>query len=179
MIAAYSRAGAHFSITTGMNPSVERAVLGIPDDAWQQISFPTTVPDPETGELISDAQVAELPEYTAFASRKKADRVTAHLTSGHLHANAAWLTLWAMTYNLLRAAGSDLRVPCQGHHRHPAGPPDPRPGPHRPPPGFTTEVAVDHWVLLGTDEAPGGGGASLSTTTPACATVCASSCPTR
>ncbi|MEK8146640.1 transposase [Streptomyces sp. M10(2022)] len=30
----------------------------------------------------------------------------AHLPSGHFHANAAWLTLWAMTYNLLRAAGS-------------------------------------------------------------------------
>ncbi|UUU28631.1 transposase [Streptomyces sp. CA-210063] len=26
--------------------------------------------------------------------------------AGHFHANAAWLTLWAMTYNLLRSAGS-------------------------------------------------------------------------
>ncbi|MCX5317597.1 IS1380 family transposase [Streptomyces sp. NBC_00154] len=171
VIAACHRAGAHFSITTGMNPSIKRAVLGIPNDAWQQISYPTAVPDPETGELISDAEVAEIPEYTAFASRKKAERVTArlivrrvrdlakpavvgeqgelfpvrryhpfftdqpaatlraerehrhhavveqviadskagalaHLPSGHFHANAAWLTLWAMTYNLLRAAGS-------------------------------------------------------------------------
>ncbi|MFI6730922.1 IS1380 family transposase [Streptomyces atratus] len=171
VIAACHRAGAHFSITTGMNPSIKRAVLGIPNDAWQQISYPTAVPDPETGELISDAEVAEIPEYTAFASRKKAERVTArlivrrvrdlakpavvgeqgelfpvwryhpfftdqpaaalraerehrhhavveqviadskagalaHLPSGHFHANAAWLTLWTMTYNLLRAAGS-------------------------------------------------------------------------
>ena len=30
----------------------------------------------------------------------------AHLPSGHFHANAAWLTLWAMAYNLLRAAGA-------------------------------------------------------------------------
>jgi hypothetical protein len=30
----------------------------------------------------------------------------AHLPSGHFHANTAWLILWAMTYNLLRAAGS-------------------------------------------------------------------------
>ncbi|MFI9630497.1 transposase [Streptomyces sp. NPDC052042] len=30
----------------------------------------------------------------------------AHLPSGHFHANAAWLTLWAMTYNLLRATGA-------------------------------------------------------------------------
>ncbi|WP_051905837.1 MULTISPECIES: transposase [Streptomyces] len=30
----------------------------------------------------------------------------AHLPSGHFRANAAWPTRWAMTYNLLRAAGS-------------------------------------------------------------------------
>lgn len=30
----------------------------------------------------------------------------AHLPSGHFHANAAWLTLWALTYNLLRATGA-------------------------------------------------------------------------
>ncbi|GAA3373796.1 IS1380-like element ISMsm11 family transposase [Streptomyces sannanensis] len=171
VIAACRRAGAHFSVTTGMNPSIKRAVHSIPHDAWRQISYPTAVPDPETGELISDAEVAEIPQYTAFASRKKSDRVTArlivrrvrdlakaavvgeqgelfpvwryhpfftdqpaptlqaerehrhhavveqviadskagalaHLPSGHFHANAAWLTLWAMTYNLLRATGA-------------------------------------------------------------------------
>uniref|UniRef100_UPI00052550A2 transposase n=1 Tax=Streptomyces sp. NRRL F-6674 TaxID=1463877 RepID=UPI00052550A2 len=30
----------------------------------------------------------------------------AHLPSGKFNANAAWLILWAMAYNLLRAAGS-------------------------------------------------------------------------
>ncbi|THA57755.1 hypothetical protein E6P78_30975 [Streptomyces sp. A0958] len=30
----------------------------------------------------------------------------AHLPSGHFHANAAWLILWAMAYNLLRATGT-------------------------------------------------------------------------
>ena len=171
VIAACHRAGAHFSLTTGMNPSIKRAVHSIPDDAWQHINYPTAVPDPETGELISDAEVAEIPQYTAFASRKKSEQVTArlivrrvrdlakpavmgeqgelfpvwryhpfftdqpaatlqaerehrhhavveqviadtkagalaHLPSGHFHANAAWLTLWAMTYNLLRATGA-------------------------------------------------------------------------
>jgi hypothetical protein len=171
VIAACRRADAHFSITTGMNPSIKRAVLAIPDTAWQQISYPTGIPDPDTGELIPDAEVAEIPAYTAFASRKKTERVTArlivrrvrdlarpatigeqgalfpvwryhpfftdnpaptlqaerehrhhavieqviadskaaafaHLPSGHFHANSAWLTLWAMAYNLLRAAGA-------------------------------------------------------------------------
>ncbi|MEU1268411.1 IS1380 family transposase [Streptomyces sp. NPDC005799] len=171
VIAACRRAGARFSITCGMNPSVKRAVLAIDEAAWQQITYPTAVPDPDTGELIFDAEVAEIPAYTAFASRKKAERVTArlivrrvrdlakpavvgeqgelfpvwryhpfftdnpaetlqaerehrrhtvveqviadskasalaHLPSGHFHANAAWLVLWAMAYNLLRATGA-------------------------------------------------------------------------
>ncbi|MGI5142106.1 IS1380 family transposase [Streptomyces sp. CA-106110] len=171
VIAACRRAGARFSLTTGMNPSIKRAIAAIDDTAWQQITYPTAVPDPESGELISDAEVAEIPAYTAFAGRKKADRVTArlivrrvrdlakpntigeqgelfpawryhpfftdnpaptlqaerehrhhavveqviadsknsalaHLPSGHFHANAAWLTLWAMAYNLLRATGA-------------------------------------------------------------------------
>ncbi|MFD9286443.1 IS1380 family transposase [Streptomyces mirabilis] len=79
VIAAWRWSGAHFSLTTGMNPSIKRAIAAIPDTAWQQITYPTAVPDPETGELISDAEVAEMPAYTAFASRKKADRVTARL----------------------------------------------------------------------------------------------------
>ncbi|WP_413751946.1 IS1380 family transposase [Streptomyces sp. R-74717] len=171
VIAACRRAGARFSITTGMNPSIKRAVLSIPNDAWQKISYPNAVEDPDTGDLISDAEVAEIPAYTAFASRKKSERVTArlivrrvrdlakpavvgeqgelfpvwryhpfftdnpagtlqaerehrhhavveqviadskagalaHLPSGHFHANSAWLTLWAMAYNLLRAVGA-------------------------------------------------------------------------
>ncbi|MCY0944755.1 IS1380 family transposase [Streptomyces antarcticus] len=171
VIAACRRAGAHFSVTTGMNPSIKRAVLAIPDQAWQQITYPTAVPDPETGELTSGAEVAEIPACTAFASRKKTERITArlivrrvrdlakpavmgeqgelfpvwryhpfstdnpaptlraerehrhhavaeqvtagskasalaHLPSGHFNANTAWLTLWAMTYNLPRATGA-------------------------------------------------------------------------
>ncbi|MBL1098311.1 transposase [Streptomyces coffeae] len=60
VIAACRRAGAHFSVTTGMNPSIKRAVLNIPHDAWLQISYATAVPDPDTGELIFDTEVAEI-----------------------------------------------------------------------------------------------------------------------
>ncbi|WP_330351323.1 hypothetical protein [Streptomyces sp. NBC_00582] len=52
VIAACRRAGAHLSITCGMNPSTKRAVLAIDDTGWQQITYPTAVPDPDTGELI-------------------------------------------------------------------------------------------------------------------------------
>ncbi|MDT0318526.1 IS1380 family transposase [Streptomyces millisiae] len=171
VVAACRRNGTHFSITTGMNPSIKRAIAAMPEDAWTPIRYPRAVIDPDTGELISDAEVAQIPSYTAFTGRKKTEQVTArlivrrvrdlakpatvgeqgelfpvwrhhpfftdspfetlqaerhhrhhavieqviadgkagplaHLPSGKFNANAAWLSLWAMSYNLLRAAGA-------------------------------------------------------------------------
>ncbi|MDF3291921.1 IS1380 family transposase [Streptomyces silvisoli] len=171
VVAACRRRRTHFSITTGMNPSIQRAITSISQDAWRPIRYPRAVVDPDTGELISEAEVAEIPAYTAFTGRPKAEQVTArlivrrvvdrakpavetdqgelfpvwryhpfftdspfetlqaerqhrhhaiieqviadgkggplaHLPSGHFNANAAWLTCWAISYNLLRAAGT-------------------------------------------------------------------------
>lgn len=167
--AACHRAGAHFSLTTGMNPSIAAAIGRITEDAWVPIRYPEAFVEPDTGEMVSDAEVAET-EYTAFTGRTKAEQVTArlivrrvrrlnpraatgqgelfdswryhpvftnspfsmlqaelhhrqhavveqaiadgkssalaHLPSGNFQANAAWLTLWAMSHNLLRAAGA-------------------------------------------------------------------------
>ncbi len=170
VVAACRRAGAHFSLTTGMNPSIATAITMIADHTWIPIHYPHAIEDPDTGELISDAEVAEIPCYTAFTGRRKAQQVTAslivrhvkrlndtasqgqgelfttyryhavftdspfeliqaeadhrrhavieqviadgkagplaHLPSGHFQANAAWLTCWAITHNLLRAAAA-------------------------------------------------------------------------
>ncbi|WP_329168977.1 hypothetical protein OG709_34725 [Streptomyces sp. NBC_01267] len=46
MIAACRRSGAYSSVTTGMNPSIKQAVLSIPNESWQQISYPTAAPEP-------------------------------------------------------------------------------------------------------------------------------------
>jgi hypothetical protein len=169
VVAACRRAGAHFSLTTGMNPSIAAAITRIDESAWIPIRYPDAFVDPDTGEMVSDAEVAEI-EYTAFTGRKKAEQVTArlivrrvrrlsaevsqgqgelftswryhplftdspfemleaelrhrqhavveqaiadgksgplaHMPSGVFQANAAWLTLWAMSHNLLRAAGA-------------------------------------------------------------------------
>ena len=43
-------------------------------DAWTPVRYPGAVIDPDTGEWISDAEVAEIP-YTAFASTP--DAITA------------------------------------------------------------------------------------------------------
>ncbi len=54
----------------------------------------------------------------------------AHLPSGDFNANAAWLILWAMSFNLLRAAGrAHLGLPRPRDHRHHPRPPGQRPGP--------------------------------------------------
>ncbi|MBL1101996.1 hypothetical protein JK363_36265 [Streptomyces sp. 205] len=51
----------------------------VPDTAWQPIRYPRAVVDPDSGELISDAEVAEIPDYTGFTGRKNAEHVTARL----------------------------------------------------------------------------------------------------
>jgi hypothetical protein len=77
-VAAARRAGARFSITARATPAVTRAIAGIPDDAWIPIHYPKAVPDPDTGELISDAEVAET-TLTAFTARRRREHVTARL----------------------------------------------------------------------------------------------------
>jgi hypothetical protein len=172
VVAAARRAGAQFSIGARMTATVKKAIAGLPADAWTAIHYPNAFEDPDTGELISDAEVAEVPVFTAFTSRPKREQVTArlivrrvrrknpksvegqgelfadsgvfryhavftdspesmldaeathrghaiveqviadlkngplaHLPSGKFTANAAWLVLAAMAFNLLRAAG--------------------------------------------------------------------------
>ena len=65
--AACRRAGAHFSLAVTKNRAVAAATAAIDDDAWTPVSYPGAVRDPDTGEWISDAEVAET-RYTAFGS---------------------------------------------------------------------------------------------------------------
>ena len=76
--ATAARYGASVSLTTGSNPSVNAAISTIPDTAWTPIHYPDAFVDTETGQLISDAQVAEIP-YTAFTSHPQAQQVPGRL----------------------------------------------------------------------------------------------------
>jgi hypothetical protein len=76
VVAACLKAGARFSVVLTKNRAVNRAIATIADDAWTPVHYPGAVVDPDTGELISDAEVAEV-EFTAFASTKQP--VTARL----------------------------------------------------------------------------------------------------
>jgi hypothetical protein len=60
-------ATARFSFVLTKNRTVQRAIALIDKHAWTPVSYPGAVTDPDTGQLISDAEVAEI-EFTAFAS---------------------------------------------------------------------------------------------------------------
>ena len=76
--ATAARYGADMSLTTGSNPSITAAIAQIPDTAWTAIHYPNAFVDTETGELVSDAEVAEIP-YTAFTSRPRHQHVHGRL----------------------------------------------------------------------------------------------------
>jgi Transposase DDE domain group 1 len=66
IIAAVVKAGGRFSFAIARNGCVDAAINSIPDEAFVPVEYPGAVTDPDTGELISDAQVSEV-DYTAFA----------------------------------------------------------------------------------------------------------------
>lgn len=70
--------GAQVSVTVRMDPAVKAAIAGIGDGGWTTIKYPDAILDETTGTWISTAEVAEAP-FTAFASKKKADRVPGRL----------------------------------------------------------------------------------------------------
>ena len=76
--ATAARYDAHVSLTTGSNPSVDAAIAQIPATGWTAIHYPQAFVDTETGELISDAALAEI-GYTAFTSRPANQLVTGRL----------------------------------------------------------------------------------------------------
>lgn len=78
VVAAADRGGARVSITARMDPAVKRAIATITDDQWTTIKYTDAIRDEDTGAWISSAEVAEV-AFTAFSSRKKADRITGRL----------------------------------------------------------------------------------------------------
>lgn len=76
VVSAARRAGAMFSITVVGNTAIQAAIATIAEDAWTPVRYPGAVEDPDTGEWISEAEVAET-TYTAFAG-------TGHETTARL-----------------------------------------------------------------------------------------------
>ena len=78
IVATAARYDATVSLTTGSNPSTTTAIGTIAEDRWTAIHYPHAFVDTETGELVSDAQVAEVP-YVAFTGRPKKEQVHGRL----------------------------------------------------------------------------------------------------
>jgi len=76
VVRACQRGNAEFSLVMTKNRAIQRAIAAIPDTAWTPVRYPGAVHDPDTGQWISDAEVAEVTN-TAFAHTK--DRTTARL----------------------------------------------------------------------------------------------------
>ncbi|MCW2540068.1 MAG: transposase, family protein [Frankiales bacterium] len=76
VVNACLKAGVLFSVVLAKSPAVAAEIAEIPEDTWAPVTYPGAVLDPDTSQLISDAEVDEI-EYTAFASTKKP--VTARL----------------------------------------------------------------------------------------------------
>ena len=68
--------GAEFSLSVSRNKRISTAIQRIDDDAYQPVHYPGAVADPDTGALISDAEVAETP-YTLRLGRGRT--ITARL----------------------------------------------------------------------------------------------------
>jgi hypothetical protein len=78
VIATCMRHDVRFSVTVRQNRSIRRAIAAIDPDAWTPIRYPNAVYDEDTGQWISDAEIAET-RYTAFSSRPKAERIVVWL----------------------------------------------------------------------------------------------------
>jgi len=65
---AATDAGAWFSLTVKLGPSIRRAIAGIDADAWTTISYPKAIFDEHQQRWISDAEVAET-NFIAFTRK--------------------------------------------------------------------------------------------------------------
>lgn len=59
VMATCQRLGATFSLVLRTNTAITRAISAIGEDAWTPVVYPGAVTDPDTGALISDAEIAE------------------------------------------------------------------------------------------------------------------------
>ena len=69
VVGACVKAKVRFSPVLTKNRAVNAAIGAIADHAWTPVHYPGAVLDPDTGELISDAEVAET-TFTAFGSTR-------------------------------------------------------------------------------------------------------------
>lgn len=78
VVATCIRAGVRFSITTKQTRRVRAAIEAIEVHDWVPIAYPHAIYDEDSGQWVSDAQIAET-TYTAYRSRRKSEQITLRL----------------------------------------------------------------------------------------------------
>ena len=114
--------GAAVSVTVRMDPAVKKAIAAIGDGAWTTIEYKAagrdtlfdtrrfhaffTTADPD---ILDNVAADATHRHHAVIEQVHADlkhSALAHLPSGVFNANAAWLVLAVIAFNLTRAAGA-------------------------------------------------------------------------
>jgi len=123
VVAAARAAGARFSITARTNPQVTKAIASIGETAWTPIKYPKAVFDELAGGWVSDAAVAEVPVFTAFTSRPKAQQVSARLIVRRVKrlnpaAGAGQDELFdTFRYHAIFTDSAETMLDAEAHHR--------------------------------------------------------------
>lgn len=116
------RHGAEVSLTVPVSPARDTAIARIEEQEWTAIHYPNAFVDEDTGELVSDAEVAEI-DYTAFGSRPKRDQVTGRLIVRRVKrlnrpGQEAQGTLFdTYRYHAVFATGTFELLQAESHHR--------------------------------------------------------------
>lgn len=122
VVAVALRHGAQVSLTVPTSPVRDAAIARIDEAAWIPIHYPDAFVDTETGELVSDAEVAET-DYTAFTSRPKRDQVPGRLIVRRVKrlnrpCDEAQGTLFdTYRYHAVFVTGRFELLQAEGHHR--------------------------------------------------------------
>jgi hypothetical protein len=122
VVKAASRHGAEVSLTVPASPARDTAIAQIEDKEWISIHYPNAFVDEDTGELVSDAEVAET-DYTAFGSRPKRDQVAGRLIVRRVKrlngpgAEAQGTLFDAYRYHAVFVTGTFELLQAESHHR--------------------------------------------------------------
>ncbi len=129
-----SPAGWSCAASRTCNPSTRRARPGHP---VRRLAVPrrSSPPDPADADTVAADKTHRGHAIIEQVHADLKNSALAHLPSGKFTANAAWLVLAVIAFNLTRAAATLAGpAPGQGDHRHHPPQADHRPGPDRAPP---------------------------------------------
>jgi hypothetical protein len=106
-----------FSLVLRTNTAITRAITAISEHAWTPVHYPGAVTDPDTGELISDAEVAET-TYTVqpFSTQPVTARLIVRRVKAHHPANTDTL-MPAWRYHSFFTNTTDDTVTADINHR--------------------------------------------------------------